>query len=87
MNQRPRRNRLNPAIRGMIRESQVNPANLVWPAFVQEGKNLRSPIASMPGISSLSSDQFVPASQLAFDLGVQAVAIFPGLEDSFKNSE
>ena len=87
MNQRPRRNRLNPAIRGMISESKVNPANLVWPAFVQEGKNLRSPIASMPGISRLSIDQLVADCQRAFDLGVRAVALFPVLEESLKNSE
>ena len=87
MNQRPRRNRLNPAIRGLIRESQVNPANLVWPAFVQEGKNLCSPITSMPGISRLSIDQLVADCQRAFDLGVPAVALFPVLEESLKNSE
>lgn len=87
MTQRPRRNRLNPAIRGLIRESQVNPANLVWPAFVQEGNNLRSPIASMPGISRLSIDQLVADCQQAFDLGVPAVALFPALEESLKNSE
>ena len=87
MTQRPRRNRLNPAIRGMIRESQVNPTNLVWPAFVQEGKNLRSPIASMPGISRLSIDQLVTDCQQAFDLGVPAVALFPALDESLKNSE
>ena len=87
MNQRPRRNRLNPAIRGMISESQVKPANLVWPAFVQGGKNLRSPIASMPGISRLSIDQLVADCQRAFDLGVLAVALFPVLEESLKNSE
>ena len=63
MIQRPRRNRLNPAIRGLIRETVVSPANLVWPAFVQEGNNLRSPIASMPGISRLSIDQLVADSQ------------------------
>jgi porphobilinogen synthase len=71
----------------MISESQVNPANLVWPAFVQEGKNLRSPIASMPGISRLSIDQLVADCQRAFDLGVPAVALFPVLEESLKNSE
>jgi porphobilinogen synthase len=87
MNQRPRRNRLNPAIRGLIRESQVNSENLVWPAFVQEGKNLRTPIASMPGISRLSIDQLVADCQRAFDLGIPAVALFPALEDSLKNSE
>ncbi len=87
MNQRPRRNRLNPAIRGLIRESQVNSENLVWPAFVQEGKNLRTPITSMPGISRLSIDQLVADCQRAFDLGIPAVALFPALEDSLKNSE
>lgn len=87
MNQRPRRNRLNPAIRGLIRESQVNSENLVWPAFVQEGKNLRTPIESMPGISRLSIDQLVADCQRAFDLGIPAVALFPALEDSLKNSE
>lgn len=85
MTQRPRRNRLNPAIRGMIRESQVNSNNLVWPAFVQEGINLRSPIASMPGISRLSIDQLVADCQRAFDLGVPAVALFPALDESVKN--
>ena len=84
---RPRRNRLNPAIRGLIRETVVSPANLVWPAFVQEGSNLRTPIVSMPGISRLSIDQLVADCQQAFDLGVPAVALFPALDDSLKNSE
>ena len=65
----------------------MNSENLVWPAFVQEGKNLRTPITSMPGISRLSIDQLVADCQRAFDLGIPAVALFPALEDSLKNSE
>jgi|TARA_B110000014_G_C20102848_1_gene579318 porphobilinogen synthase len=65
----------------------VNSENLVWPAFVQEGKNLRTPVASMPGISRLSIDQLVADCERAFDLGIPAVALFPALEDSLKNSE
>ncbi len=87
MNQRPRRNRLNPAIRGLIRETSVSPANLVWPAFVQEGNKLRSPIMSMPGVARLSIDQLVCDCQKAFDLGIPAVALFPVIENSLKNSE
>ncbi len=87
MIQRPRRNRLNPTVRSLIRESQVTPANLVWPAFVREGKNLRTPIGSMPGISRLSIDQLAVDCQEAFDLGVPAVALFPVLDESLKNSE
>ena len=65
----------------------MNSENLVWPAFVQEGKNLRTPVASMPGISRLSIDQLVADCERAFDLGIPAVALFPALEDSLKNSE
>ena len=65
----------------------MNSENLVWPAFVQEGKNLRTPVASMPGISRLSIDQLVTDCERAFDLGIRAVALFPALEDSLKNSE
>ena len=85
MIQRPRRNRLNPAIRGLARETLVSPGNLVWPAFVQEGKNLRTPIVSMPDISRLSIDELVKDCQEAYDLGIPAVALFPVLENSLKN--
>ena len=84
---RPRRNRLTPGIRGLVRETQIQPANLVWPTFVQEGENQRTPIVSMPGVSRLSIDQLVADSKKAFELGVPAVALFPAIDDSLKNSE
>ena len=84
---RPRRNRLTPGIRSLVRETQIQPANLVWPTFVQEGENQRTPIGSMPGVSRLSIDQLVADSKKAFDLGVPAVALFPAIDDSLKNSE
>ncbi|MBN4077891.1 porphobilinogen synthase [Nitrospina gracilis] len=84
---RPRRNRLTPGIRGLVRETQIQPANLVWPTFVQEGENQRTPILSMPGVSRLSIDQLVADSKKAFELGVPAVALFPAIDDSLKNSE
>ena len=84
---RPRRNRLTKGIRKLISETKVQPQNLVWPAFVQEGKNQRSPIVSMPGISRLSIDQLVVDSRKAFELGVSAIALFPAIEEPLKNSE
>ena len=84
---RPRRNRLTKGIRSLVSETTVQPRNLVWPAFVQEGRNQRTPIVSMPGISRLSIDQLVADSKKAFDLGVPAVALFPAIDDSLKNSE
>jgi len=84
---RPRRNRLTEGIRKLVRETTVQPQNLVWPAFVQEGKNQRNPIASMPGISRLSIDQLAEDSKKAFELGVPAIALFPAIDESLKNSE
>ncbi len=84
---RPRRNRLTSKIRGLVGETTIQPKNLVWPAFVQEGKNQRTPIDSMPGISRLSIDQLVADSKKAFELGVPAVALFPAIDDSLKNPE
>ena len=84
---RPRRNRLTSGIRGLIRETNIQPRDLVWPTFVQEGNNLRTPIGSMPGVSRLSIDQLVVDSNKAFELGIPAVALFPAIDDSLKNSE
>ena len=84
---RPRRNRLTSGIRGLIRETNIQPRDLVWPTFVQEGNNQRTPIAAMPGVSRLSIDQLVMDSNKAFELGVPAVALFPAIDDSLKNSE
>ena len=71
----------------MIRETNIRPRDLVWPTFVQEGNNLRTPIGSMPGVSRLSIDQLVVDSKKAFELGIPAVALFPAIDDSLKNSE
>ena len=84
---RPRRNRLTPGVRGLIRETDIQPQDLVWPTFVQEGNNQRTPIVSMPGVSRLSIDQLVVDSNKAFELGIPAVALFPAIDDSLKNSE
>jgi len=84
---RPRRNRLTAGIRGLVRETVIQPANLIWPTFVQEGNNKRTPIVSMPGVSRLSIDQLVADSKKAFDLGVPAVALFPVIDEALKNSE
>ena len=84
---RPRRNRLTSGVRGLIRETNIRPRDLVWPTFVQEGNNLRTPIGSMPGVSRLSIDQLVIDSHKAFELGIPAVALFPAIDDSLKNSE
>jgi len=82
---RPRRNRLTPQIRGLVRETSLSPENLVYPMFVQEGEGKRTDISSMPGQARLSVDLLVETAAQAFKLGVPGVALFPALGDDVKD--
>ncbi len=85
--QRPRRNRRNQAIRNLVRENDLRPNDLIAPLFLKEGKDLREPIHSMPGIYRYSIDQLVLECKELYDLGVHCVALFPAIEDKLKNSK
>jgi porphobilinogen synthase len=84
MHQRPRRNRKNPGVRGLVREARVSAENLVLPLFVQEGDG-ETPIRSMPGHSRLGIGRLVDRAGEALELGVPAVALFPALPDAVKD--
>ena len=82
---RPRRLRRNPAIRGLVRETRLQAADLVMPLFVQDGPK-RSRIASMPGIFRLSVGELVAECRRLADLGVGAVALFPVMAERLKDT-
>lgn len=73
---RPRRLRENPAIRELVRETRVHPANLVMPLFVRSGKKERRPIAAMPGILQFSPDEAVRECEAIAKAGVKSVLLF-----------
>jgi porphobilinogen synthase len=85
MEERPRRNRRNRAIRDLVGETELSAARLVWPLFVQEGEGRVTPISSMPDQARLSIDQLLERASLAFQAGVAGVALFPALDDSLKD--
>jgi porphobilinogen synthase len=72
-------------MRALVRDTELTPARLVYPMFVQEGEGKRSPIDSMPGQARLSIDLLVETAGEAFKLGVPAVALFPVLLDDQKD--
>ena len=82
---RPRRNRRTPAIRALVRETELQPSHLILPLFVIDGEGLREPIASMPGTARWSVDLLVEEARQTFELGVPAVALFPALDQSLKD--
>jgi porphobilinogen synthase len=73
---RPRRLRKNESLRALIRETQLSPAQFVYPVFIAPGKNKREEISSMPGVFRLSVDQLVREAKECMDLGVNSMILF-----------
>ncbi len=71
-----RRLRATPALRGLVRETEVAPSDFVYPMFVVDGLEARRPIAAMPGIDHLSVAEAVRETAEAAALGVPAVLLF-----------
>lgn len=81
---RLRRLRQSPAIRGLVRETSLEPRNLVLPMFVREGLSDPSPIGSMPGVAQHSLDSLRAAAVDAAEAGVGGVMLFgvPAVRDA-----
>jgi len=73
---RMRRLRRTGLMRGLVRETELSPAHLVQPLFVELGTDSRAPIAAMPGVDRLSISQAVEEAGEAHALGVPAVLLF-----------
>src|SRR5215211_1974680 len=71
--QRLRRTRRTAGLRGLVRETQLSPEDLVYPIFVTVGEDVRNPVASMPGIFQLSINHAVAEALRAHDLGIRAI--------------
>jgi porphobilinogen synthase len=78
---RPRRMRQNSAFRRMVRETELSVNNLILPLFAVGGKGVKNPIASMPGVYQMSSDNLVKEARQAKALGIPAIILF-GLPES-----
>jgi porphobilinogen synthase len=66
--------------RRLVQENRLTVDDLIWPIFVVEGKNVREPIAAMPGVFRLSIDLAVKEAERAAKLGIPALATFPNVE-------
>lgn len=83
---RPRRNRKSPAIRDLVRETEVTPGHLIYPLFIQEGA-ANTPIDSMPGCQRWSLEALVREAGEAHALGIPAVVLFPRVPDALKTPD
>jgi porphobilinogen synthase len=67
----------------MVRETELTPAHFVYPLFIQEGDKSED-IASMPGCRRWSLDGLLEEVASAHALGVNAVVLFPAIDDLLK---
>ncbi len=68
---RPRRLRRSPALRNLVRQTQLSAHDFILPLFVSEKLERRRPVASMPGVFQFSLKEIVDEAQRVQDLGLQ----------------
>ena len=83
--QRLRRNRKSPAIRTLVQETILSTDDLVYPMFIHE-KCQDEPIESMPGCFRWSLEGFLQEVGELKVLGIQAVALFPVIDEGKKSA-
>ncbi|MEU2763117.1 porphobilinogen synthase [Streptomyces sp. NPDC004041] len=83
---RPRRLRTTPAMRRMVAETRLDPANLILPAFVREGIDAPVAISAMPGVHQHTLDTLRKAAVEAVTAGVSGIMLFGVPEDGKKDA-
>ena len=78
---RLRRLRSTPAMRSLVRETQLAAGALIYPLFLCEGEGVRREISSMPGVYNLSVDEAVKEAEAAAALGIGGLLLF-GIPDT-----
>ena len=71
-----RRLRRTPALRALVGETSLSPAQLIQPAFVVAGEGVREDIESMPGIERFSISELVAEATEVASLGVGGLLLF-----------
>jgi len=81
---RPRRLRRTPALRRMVAETRLHPADLILPLFVKEGIPEAQPVASMPGVVQHTRETLRKAAHEAVEAGVGGLILFgiPAVKDA-----
>ena len=83
---RMRRVRRHAWSRRLTAETQLSVDDLIWPLFVIDRPG-REPIASLPGVDRLGTDEILRAAARAVELGIPAIAIFPATDPSLKTED
>lgn len=78
---RMRRLRRTDSLRALVRETVLEPGDLIYPLFVCPGEGIRKEVSSMPGVFNLSVDEAVREAEECASLGIGGLLLF-GLPES-----
>jgi porphobilinogen synthase len=73
---RMRRLRRSESLRALVRETTLEPGDLIYPLFICPGKGVRNPVGSMPGVFNLSVDEAVREAEEVAKLGIAGLLLF-----------
>ncbi len=83
---RPRRLRYTPAIRCLVWETELTVNDLIYPLFIMEGENQKVAIPSRPDCYRYSLDLLLKEVVNAYNLGINAIALFPLIAEDKKDN-
>ncbi len=76
-----RRLRRSEPLRALVRETALDPGDLIYPLFLCPGEGVRKAVGSMPGVFNLSVDEALREAEEAASLGIGGLLLF-GLPDA-----
>jgi porphobilinogen synthase len=84
---RLRRNRKADWTRRLVAEHVLTVDDLIWPVFIVDGVERRTPVPAMPGVDRLSVEEVVREAERAVALSIPAIAFFPYTDSALKDEE
>jgi porphobilinogen synthase len=69
----------------MVQETRLDVANLIYPLFMEDGKNIKMPIPSLPDIYRYSLDTLLIEIEESVELGIVSFVLFPAVSDDLKD--
>ena len=84
MFKRFRRLRINETLRNLVQETVLTPDDFIYPLFVREGQNIKTEVASMPGVYQMSIDEILKECEYLVSINLKAIILFaiPDVKDS-----
>ena len=84
---RMRRNRKTDWSRRLVSENNLSTDDLIWPIFIREGRNVKEPVKSMPGVFRYTLDKIEHLVERAIKKKIPMIALFPHTPNSKKDAK